>query len=71
MLLGVKVPYLIYGVLLLVTFFFPLWINVVLFWINYFVPDPVPYIDEILQAAVILKKATTKLKQVKQVKKAD
>ena len=64
-------PYLIYGVLLLVTFFFPLWINVVLFAINYFVPDPVPYIDEILQAAVILKKATTKLKQVKQVKKAD
>lgn len=71
MLLGVKVPYLIYGVLLLVTFFFPLWINVVLFAINYFVPDPIPYIDEILQAAVILKKATTKLKQVKQVKKAD
>jgi hypothetical protein len=71
MLLGVKVPYLIYGVLLLVTFFFPLWINVVLFAINYFVPDPVPYIDEILQAAVILKKATTKLKQVKQVKKTD
>ena len=64
-------PYLIYGVLLLVTFFFPLWINVVLFAINYFVPDPVPYIDEILQAAVILKKATTKLKQVKQVKKTD
>lgn len=64
-------PYLIYGVLLLVTFFFPLWINVVLFAINYFVPDPVPYIDEILQAAVILKKATTKLRQVKQVKKAD
>lgn len=71
MLLGVKVPYLIYGVLLLVTFFFPLWINVVLFAINYFAPDPIPYIDEILQAAVILKKATTKLKQVKQVKKAD
>lgn len=63
--------YLIYGLLLLVTFFFPLWINVVLFGINYFVPDPVPYIDEILQAAVILKKATTKLKQVKQVKKVD
>jgi hypothetical protein len=64
-------PYLIYGLLLLVTFFFPLWINVVLFAINFFVPDPVPYIDEILQAAVILKKATTKLKQVKQVKKMD
>ena len=63
--------YLIYGVILLVTFLFPLWVNVVLFAINYFVPDPVPYIDEILQAAVILKKATTKIKQVKQVKKAD
>ena len=64
-------PYLIYGLLLLVTFFFPLWINVVLFAINYFVPDPVPYIDEIQQAAVILKKATTKLKQVKEVKQVD
>ncbi|HOY23757.1 MAG TPA: hypothetical protein PK002_11415 [Cellvibrio sp.] len=63
--------YLIYVLLLLVTFFFPLWINVVLFAINYFVPDPIPYIDEILQAAIILKKATTKLKQVKQVKKTD
>jgi hypothetical protein len=62
MLLGVKVPYLIYGFLLLVTFFFPLWINVVLFVINYFVPDPVPYIDEILQAAIIIKKSTTKQK---------
>jgi hypothetical protein len=57
--------YLIYGLLLLVTFLFPLWINVVLFAINYFVPDPVPYIDEILQAAVIVKKATGKFKQVK------
>lgn len=58
-------PYLIYGLLLLVTFFFPLWINVTLLAINFFVPDPIPYIDEILQAAVILKQATTKLKQVK------
>jgi hypothetical protein len=58
-------PYLIYGLLLLVTFFFPLWINVVLFAINYFVPDPVPYIDEILQAAIILKQATDKFKKVK------
>jgi hypothetical protein len=58
-------PYLIYGLLLLVTFFFPLWINVVLFAINYFVPDPVPYIDEILQAAIIVKKATEKFKKVK------
>ena len=57
--------YLIYGLLLLVTFLFPLWINVVLFAINYFVPDPVPYVDEILQAAVIVKKATGKFKQVK------
>jgi len=57
--------YLIYSLLLFVTFFFPLWVNVVLFAINYFVPDPIPYIDEILQAAVILKKATTKIKQVK------
>jgi hypothetical protein len=57
--------YFIYSLLLFVTFFFPLWVNVVLFAINYFVPDPIPYIDEILQAAVILKKATTKIKQVK------
>jgi len=57
--------YVIYGLILLVTFFFPLWINVVLFAINFFVPDPIPYIDEILQAAVILKKATQKLKHVK------
>jgi hypothetical protein len=29
------------------------------------VPDPVPYIDEILQAAIILKQATDKFKKVK------
>ena len=57
--------YIIYGLILLVSFFFPLWINVVLFAINFFLPDPIPYIDEILQAGIILKKATTKLKQVK------
>lgn len=55
--------YLIYGLLLLVTFFFPLWINVVLFAINYFVPDPIPYIDEILQAAVIIKRLLGNLKK--------
>jgi hypothetical protein len=57
--------YIIYGLVLLVSFFFPLWINVVLFAINFFLPDPIPYIDEILQAIVILKKATQARKSVK------
>jgi hypothetical protein len=57
--------YIIYGLILLVSFFFPLWINVVLFAINFFLPDPIPYIDEILQAIVILKKATQARKSIK------
>ncbi len=57
-------PYLIYGALLVVIFFFPLWINIVLLVINVLVPDPIPYIDEILQAAIILKKASGKFKQI-------
>ncbi len=57
-------PYLIYGALLVVIFFFPLWINIVLLVINILVPDPIPYIDEILQAAVILKKTSGKFKQI-------
>jgi len=57
--------YLIYGAIVFISLFFPLWLNVALFAINFFLPDPIPYIDEILQAAVIVKKGATKLKQVK------
>jgi hypothetical protein len=62
---GARMLYIIYGLILLVSFFFPLWINVVLFAINLFLPDPIPYIDEILQAIVILKKATQARKTIK------
>jgi hypothetical protein len=33
----------------LLTFFVPFWMKIVLFGLNYFLPDFLPYVDEVMQ----------------------
>ena len=40
---------------ILLTFFVPFWIKVILFGINFLLPDIVPFLDEIYQLYLILK----------------
>jgi len=40
----------------------PAWLEVVLFLINLFVPDPIPYLDEILMILPIIAKIKRKNK---------
>jgi hypothetical protein len=47
--------YAIYGVVLFVTAFMPTLLQIVLLAINIFVPDPVPFIDEVIQAGFIIR----------------
>jgi hypothetical protein len=46
----------IYIILLIVAIAAPLKVQVVLFLLNLIIPDPIPFIDEILQFAFILRK---------------
>lgn len=41
-----------------VTWFFPLWLEFTLFVVNLFVPDPLPYVDEIIMGIGLLKKVS-------------
>ena len=36
-------------IVVLLTFFVPLWLKIILFGLNYFLPDFVPFVDEIIQ----------------------
>ena len=40
----------------IVGFFFPAWFQILLFAINVFVPDPIPFLDEIVQFFFIFHK---------------
>lgn len=43
-----------YGILLLVYWNCPKYLKAVAFLINFFVPDPIPYIDEVIMVAGLL-----------------
>lgn len=43
----------VYAVILFVFFFFPRWLKIVISIINVFVPDPVPFVDEIIMILMI------------------
>ena len=43
-----------YGILLLVYWNCPKYLKVAAFVINFFVPDPIPYIDEVVMIAGLL-----------------
>ena len=34
----------------LLTFFVPFWLKIILFGVNFFLPDFIPYADEVMQA---------------------
>lgn len=34
----------------LLTFFVPFWLKIILFGLNFFLPDFLPYVDEVMQA---------------------
>ena len=44
----------VYGILLLVYGNCPKYLKVAAFVINFFVPDPIPYIDEVIMVAGLL-----------------
>lgn len=48
--------FLIWIILLLVAITSPLKVQVVLFIINLIIPDPIPFVDEIIQLAFIIRK---------------
>lgn len=47
--------YIIYGIILLVYWFCPTRMQLVIFLINLIVPDPIPYVDEVIMIAGLLK----------------
>ena len=44
----------VYGILLLVYWNCPKYLKAVAFVINFFAPDPIPYIDEVIMVAGLL-----------------
>lgn len=46
----------IYGILFLVQIFAPAWIGIILFLVNLLIPEPVPFVDEVLQAGILVAK---------------
>ena len=47
--------YIVQLAVILVTAFFPAWLQILLFALNLFIPDPIPFVDEIIQAVIIIK----------------
>jgi len=58
-------------VVVIVYLVLPAWIEVILFIINIFTPDPIPYLDEILMVLPIIVKVQKirKLRKVKNIRK--
>lgn len=48
--------FVVYGILLLVYWNCPKYLKVVAFALNFFLPDAIPYIDEVVMAAGLLAK---------------
>lgn len=46
--------FIVYGIILLVYFGSPKHVKFVIFLINLFIPDPIPYIDEVLMGLGLL-----------------
>ncbi len=54
--MGILVYIILLIIFIVVYFEIPISIQLILFVVNIFIPDPIPYIDEVIMAAVIIKK---------------
>ena len=59
-------PIILLVVVVIVYLAVPAWLKIILFLINIFTPDPIPYLDEILMILPIITKIKRKNKNIKE-----
>ena len=61
---GIMLPFILLIVVVIVYLAVPAWLELILFIVNIFTPDPMPYLDEILMVLPIILKIKRKNKHI-------